>query len=163
MSKNVWVQVSKEHEDLWENIEKLQAFRDGKQPSDVSDYQWKLLKKQLKAMRKYNHILALRVEDLYEGEILDIRAHTNADNAYTFIADKLLIDGKEVTGQSITKVGLNEDFKNALKSGYITINHETGEWFNMNRVLTPGQEPVKANVDTTNYQLQEDSNFMKDE
>ena len=65
-AKTVFQRVTDEHEALWENIDRYQAFRDGKQPDNVNDYQWRLLKKQLRAMRKYNKILSLRVDDLYE-------------------------------------------------------------------------------------------------
>ena len=150
MSNNVWVRVTAEHEVLWENIEKLQAFRDGKQPSNVSDYQWKLLKKQLKAMRKYNKILALRVEDLYENEILAVQT----------INEEQVTDPLDVEWINPGDEQSNQDFFKTLKGGHVRINHETGEWTNANPVLTPGQSD---NIDVNDFKLQSNENFMKDE
>ena len=65
MSVEVYKKVVDEHEELYTKYEALQKMLDKSQPDFISDRQWKLLKKQEKHMRKYNRILAKRVEDLY--------------------------------------------------------------------------------------------------
>ena len=66
MSAEVYRRVSDEHEELYTKYEALQTMLSKPQPKFISDRQWKLMRKQEKHMRKYNRILAKRVEDLYE-------------------------------------------------------------------------------------------------
>ena len=66
MSVEVYHRVVDEYEELHTKYEALQKMLDKPQPSFISDTQWKLLKKQKKHMRKYDRILAKRIEDLYD-------------------------------------------------------------------------------------------------
>ena len=76
MSVELYQQAVDEHEELYAKYEALQKMLDKPQPSDVSDRQWKLLKKQEKPMRKYNRILAKRVEDLYDENYAELETKT---------------------------------------------------------------------------------------
>ena len=49
---------------------------DKPQANFISDRQWKLLKKQEKHMRKYNRLLAKRVEDLYDENYAELETKT---------------------------------------------------------------------------------------
>ena len=76
MSVEVYLKVVDEHEELYAKYEAFSAMLDKPQPSDVSDRQWKLLKKQEKHMRKYNRVLAKRVEDLYDENYAELETKT---------------------------------------------------------------------------------------
>lgn len=76
MSVEVYRKVVDEHEELYAKYEALQKMLDKPQPSFISDRQWKLLKKQEKHMRKYNRILAKRVEDLYDENYAELETKT---------------------------------------------------------------------------------------
>lgn len=76
MSVEVYQKVADEHEELYAKYEALQKMLDKPQPSFISDRQWKLLKKQEKHMRKYNRILAKRVEDLYDENYAELETKT---------------------------------------------------------------------------------------
>ena len=76
MSVELYQQAVDEHEELYAKYEALQKMLDKPQPSDVSDRQWKLLKKQEKHMRKYNRVLAKRVEDLYDENYAELETKT---------------------------------------------------------------------------------------
>ena len=76
MSVEVYKKVVDEHEELYAKYEALQKMLDKPQPSFISDRQWKLLKKQEKHMRKYNRILAKRVEDLYDENYAELETNT---------------------------------------------------------------------------------------
>ena len=72
MSVEVYQRVVDEHEELYTKYEALQKMLDKPQPNFVSDRQWKLMKKQEKHMRKYNKVLAKRVEDLYDENYAEL-------------------------------------------------------------------------------------------
>jgi hypothetical protein len=76
MSVEVYQKVVDEHEELYAKYEALQKMLDKPQPNFISDRQWKLLKKQEKHMRKYNRILAKRVEDLYDENYAELETKT---------------------------------------------------------------------------------------
>lgn len=76
MSAEVYRRVSDEHEELYAKYEALQKMLGKPQPNFISDRQWKLLKKQEKHMRKYNRILAKRVEDLYDENYAELETKT---------------------------------------------------------------------------------------
>ena len=76
MSVEVYQRVVDEHEELYAKYEALQKMLDKPQPNFISDRQWKLLKKQEKHMRKYNRILAKRVEDLYDENYAELETKT---------------------------------------------------------------------------------------
>lgn len=64
--KKVYERVVDENEELCGKMLLLgELIYNGKRPKSISKYQWKLLKKQLKAMQKYQRILGARLEDLY--------------------------------------------------------------------------------------------------
>lgn len=66
--KKVYERVVDENEELCGKmllLGKLIHNGTGKRPKSISKYQWKLLKKQLKAMQKYQRILNARLDDLY--------------------------------------------------------------------------------------------------
>lgn len=187
--QEVYKRVSTEHEELWANIERLQAFRDGKQPSSVSDYQWKMLKKQLKAMRKYNEILALRCEDMHnelfcwadEFKKLD-EAEKNAQHPEPDPIHN--ISGLDIIQSSINNKpkatidnilnGFDEIFSEVLKRSNTPENKpltpEQAVSFIQNlitdkikkpgHVQTPGQAVV---IDLRNAKMQKAEDFMKDE
>ena len=76
MSAEVYRRVSDEHEELYTKYEALQAMLSKPQPKFISDRQWKLMRKQEKHMRKYNRILAKRVEDLYDENYAELETKT---------------------------------------------------------------------------------------
>ena len=76
MSVEVYQKVVDEHEELYAKYEALQKMLAKPQPNFISDRQWKLLKKQEKHMRKYNRILAKRVEDLYDENYAELETKT---------------------------------------------------------------------------------------
>ena len=76
MSVEVYQKVVDEHEELYAKYEALQKMLDKPQPNFISDRQWKLLKKQEKHMRKYNKVLAKRVEDLYDENYAELETKT---------------------------------------------------------------------------------------
>lgn len=76
MSVEVYQRVVDEHEELYAKYEALQKMLDKPQPNFVSDRQWKLMKKQEKHMRKYNKVLAKRVEDLYDENYAELETKT---------------------------------------------------------------------------------------
>lgn len=164
--KNVLQRVTKEHEDLWDNIEKLQNFRDGPQPSNVNDYQWKMLKKQLKAMRQYNKILAKRLYDIQttyyeEGFAANRLPDLISTDEVTFKPDNSLMLG----GKQYMKSGddSTEHWSNSTPS-HVIIDYQTGEWSPAPHLVnTPGQSPVSENYDLSTAKVQASEDFMKDE
>lgn len=169
--KNVLQRVTKEHEDLWDNIEKLQNFRDGPQPSNVNDYQWKMLKKQLKAMRKYNKILAKRLYDIQttyyeEGFAANRLPDLISTDEVTFKPDDSLISNGKQYIKSAELGNTNDStghWSNSMP-GYVIINYQTGEWSPAPTLVnTPGQSPVAENYDLSTAKVQASEDFMKDE
>lgn len=166
--KNVLQRVTKEHEDLWDNIEKLQNFRDGPQPSNVNDYQWKMLKKQLKAMRKYNKILAKRLNDIQttyyeEGFAANRLSDLISTDEVTFKPDDSLISNGKQYSKSTEHNNYTEHWS-SLMPGYVIINYQTGEWTPAPTLInTPGQSPVAENYDLSTAKVQASEDFMKDE
>ena len=62
---DVYNAVQDEYEELENKYNNLTDLLAKPQPNKISDYQWDLLVKQHKVMKKYRKILAKRLENLY--------------------------------------------------------------------------------------------------
>lgn len=179
--KKVYERVVDENEELCGKILLLGELiynGTGKRPKSISKYQWKLLKKQLKAMQKYQRILGARLEDLY---CQAFNEHANKNKAEFMVIDNESDKERLATMDDVISGAYGRvDYKNEstpqatfeYQANKFQIEHPNGKVTEVgsndnpvtvtHTVTTPGQEKPGHDY-LPDAKIQSAKDFMKDD